>query len=140
MRVKKAGNARAAGAQTLGQGALRIEFQLEFAGQILAFELLVFAHVRGNHLFDLACGQQLAQAEAIDARVVGNRGQAFDAAVAQSRDQGFGNAAQPEAADRQGLVVGNDALQCRLGAGEELASGAATRRCGYDGFSHDQIR
>lgn len=50
-------NARATGAQTLGQGALRIELQLEFARQVLAFEFLVFAHVGRNHLADLPGGQ-----------------------------------------------------------------------------------
>jgi hypothetical protein len=38
-------NAGAAGAQLLGQRALGREFQLQLAGQVLALELLVLAHV-----------------------------------------------------------------------------------------------
>ena len=43
-------DARAAGADALGERALRIEFQLQLAGQVLPLELLVLADVRGNHL------------------------------------------------------------------------------------------
>src|SRR5690606_41999511 len=56
---------------------------LEFAGQELAFELLVFADVRRNHLPDLARAQQLAEAETIDAGVVGDRGEVPDPRIAQ---------------------------------------------------------
>jgi hypothetical protein len=65
-------DARAAGAQLLGQRALRREFELEFAGQVLALELLVLADVGRDHLLDLARREQLAEAEAVDARVVGD--------------------------------------------------------------------
>jgi hypothetical protein len=80
-------DAGAAGAQLFGQRALRREFELEFAGQELAREFLVFADVGGDHLLDLARFQQLAEAEAVDARVVRDGGQLLDAGVAQRFDQ-----------------------------------------------------
>ncbi|MNI28557.1 hypothetical protein D3C73_823370 [compost metagenome] len=73
------GNAGAAGAQLLGQRALRGELKLEFARQVLAFEFLVFAHVGRNHLAHLARVQQLAQAKAVNARVVADAGQVLHA-------------------------------------------------------------
>ncbi len=68
-------------------------------------------------LLDLARGQQLAEAEAVDAGVVGNGGQVLDARVAQRSDQRLGNAAQAEAADGDGLPVLDDAGKrgCRIG-------------------------
>jgi hypothetical protein len=97
--VKKAGMPAPPARSFLGQRALGCELQLQFAGQVLALELLVLAHVAGNHLLDLARLEQLAQAETVDTGVVGDDGQVFDAAVAQRVDQRFGNAAQAEAAD-----------------------------------------
>ena len=47
-------DAGAAGAQLLGQRALRRELELELAGQVLALELLVLADVARDHLPDLA--------------------------------------------------------------------------------------
>src|SRR5579864_3877025 len=107
-------NARAAGAQLLGERALRREFELEFAGQILAFELLVLAHVRRNHLLDLARFEQQAEAETVDTRIVADAGDALHLRIAQRRDQRLRNAAQPEAADGKRLPVLDDVLQ-RLG-------------------------
>jgi uncharacterized membrane protein YgcG len=56
-------------------------------------------------LLDLPRLEQLAQAEAVDAGVVGDDGQVLDAAVAQRVDQRLGDAAQAEAADGQQLAV-----------------------------------
>ena len=63
-------DAGAAGADALGQRALRVELELELAGQVLALELLVLADVGADHLLDLARVEQLAEAEAVDAAVV----------------------------------------------------------------------
>src|SRR4051812_30699752 len=87
-------DAGAAGAQLLGQRALRREVELEFAGQVLALEFLVLADVARDHLADLARLEQLAQAEAIDPRVVRDHRQILDAAVTQGVDQRLGNAAK----------------------------------------------
>jgi hypothetical protein len=113
---EKGRDAGAAGAQLLGQGALRREFKLEFSGQVLALEFLVLADVAGNHLPDLAGFQQLAQAEAINACVVGDHCQILDAAVAQRSDQSLGNATQAEATHSNQLAVGHDALERRVSA------------------------
>ena len=104
-------NAGATSAQLLGQRALRREFQLQFTGQVLALKLLVFAHVAGDHLADLARFQQLAQAKAVDTGVVGNHRQVFDAGVAQRVNQRLGNAAQAKATDGQQLTVLDDAFK-----------------------------
>src|SRR3546814_11453234 len=47
--------------------------------------------------------------------------QALDPRIAQRRDQRLGDAAQAETADREGLVVGRDALQRLIGACKHLA-------------------
>jgi hypothetical protein len=117
VRVKKAGNAGAPGAQLLGQRALGRELELQFTGQVLALELLVLADVAGDHLPDLPRFEQLAQAETVDAGVVGDHRQVALAAVAQRVDQGLGDAAQAEAADGEQLAVAHDAVQRRSGAG-----------------------
>src|SRR5690606_13517456 len=56
----EAGDAGAAGAAALGERALRAEFHLELAGEILPLELLVLADIGGDHLLHLARAQQLA--------------------------------------------------------------------------------
>ena len=55
-------DAGAAGANALGQRALRIELELQLAGQIKLGEQLVFADVGRNHLLDLARLQQTGRA------------------------------------------------------------------------------
>ncbi|MNI32658.1 hypothetical protein D3C73_865790 [compost metagenome] len=119
---------RTTGTQAFGQGALRIELQLQLAGQELPFELLVLAHVGRNHLLDLPGFQQLAQAEAIHAGVVGDHGQALGATVAQRGDQCFRNTAQAEATHGQNLAISDHALQGIRRRGETLAARAAGSR------------
>jgi hypothetical protein len=114
-------DARAARADALGQGALRVELQLQLAGQILALELLVLADVGRDHFRDLAGLQQLAEAEAVDAGVVGDDGQALDAAVAQAGDQVLGNAAQAEAAGHDGHAVEGQAFERGFRVSDNLA-------------------
>src|SRR3989344_4779072 len=93
------------------QRALWLELQLQFAGQVLALELLVFAHVGRNHLLDLAGFQQLAQAKAIHTCVVGNHGEVLDAGIAQGVDQRFRDATQTETTHSHELAVCNHALE-----------------------------
>ena len=102
-------DARAARAQALGQRALRIEFEFQFAGQVLALEFLVLADVGRNHLADLARGQQQAEAEAVDAGVVGDDGQ-----VLRRR-----NRAAPRSAPRG----------CRTGRSRRPRGSGRRRRC-----------
>jgi len=61
--------------EALGEGALRSELDLQLAGEVLLLEVLVLAHVTGDHALHLLGLQQLAQAEVIDAGVVGDAGQ-----------------------------------------------------------------
>ena len=89
---EEGGNARAARTQLFGQRALRREFQLEFAGQVLALELLVFADVGGDHFLDLPRFKQQAEAEAVDARVVGDAG---DALTPESRSAAISASGMP---------------------------------------------
>ena len=98
-------DARAAGADALGQRALRVELQLQLAGEVELGEQLVLADIAGDHLLDLAAGQQDAQAEVVDPAVVGDHRQVLDARVADRRDQVLGNAAEAEAARHDGHAV-----------------------------------
>ena len=91
-------DARAAGANALGQRALRIELELELLREILALEFLVLADVRGNHLADLPRLEQQPEPEAVDAGIVGDHREIARARVAQRDDEVLRNAAQAEAA------------------------------------------
>ena len=115
---KKRRDASAAGTQLLRQRALRREFEGQLAGQVLALELFVLTDVAGNHFLDLAGLEQLAQSEAVDAGVVGNRGQVLRAAVTQGINQGLWDAAQTKTADGDELVVVHDAVKRGGRAGE----------------------
>jgi hypothetical protein len=89
---------RAAGANALGERALRIEFEFEFAGEVLLGEQLVLADIGGDHLPDLARLEQPREPDPVDAGIVGNHRQVLDPAVADRIRQGLGNAAEAEAA------------------------------------------
>jgi hypothetical protein len=93
----EARDARAACAHPLGQRALRVELELELSAEVLAHELGVLAHVGRHHLADLAALEQHAQAEAVDAGVVGGDREVPGARVADGGDQELGDAAQAEA-------------------------------------------
>jgi len=114
----EAGDARATGPHPLGQRALRIELDLQRAGQILALELLVLADIGRDHPAHLARGQQQAQAEILDAGIVRDDGEVSHAAIADRRDQGFGDAAKAEPARRDGHPVEQQSIKCLLRAGE----------------------
>ena len=75
-------DAGAAGADALGQRALRVEFQLQLAGEELLREQLVLADIGRDHLLDLPRLQKQAQPDAVDAGIVGDDGQILDAGVA----------------------------------------------------------
>ena len=68
-------NAGAARPQLLRQRSLRREFQFQFAGEILPLEFLVLADIGRDHLLDLARLEQHAEAEAVDAGIVGDGGE-----------------------------------------------------------------
>ena len=113
-------DARTTSAQLFGERALGREVELQFTGQILALELFVFAHVAGNHLGNLPRFQQLAQAKTVNTCVVRNDREVLDMGVAQSGDQGLGDAAQTKTAHGHQLAVFDDVGQRCGGAGEDL--------------------
>ena len=113
-------DAGAAGANALGQGALRIEFDLELAGEILLREGLVLPDIGRDHFLDLPGVEEEAQADAIDTRVVGDHGQILDARVADGQDQGLRDTAQPEPAGHDQHAVPQQAGERCLGVGIDL--------------------
>ena len=117
---EEGGDAGAAGAEALGQGALGIELDLQFAGQELLGEGLVLADIGRDHLPDLPGLQQHAQADIVDAGIVGDHGQTLHAAVPDGLDQGFRNAAKAEAAGHDRHIVEKQSLKGALGVGMDL--------------------
>ena len=113
-------DAGAAGADPLGQRALRVELDLDLAGQELARELLVLADIGADHLLDHVPVEQLAQAPAVDAAIVADHRQALDAARDDGVDQVLGDAAQAEAAGDDRHVVVQQTRQRRRGVTVDL--------------------
>src|SRR5699024_2439603 len=99
------GDAAAAGAHPLGEGALGDELHVEVPVDVLRHEQLVLADVAGEHLGDLPVLQQDPQALAVHAEVVRGDGEAGDPAVAHDGDQIGGDPAQAESPDRDGHAV-----------------------------------
>ncbi len=114
-------DSRAARAQPLGQRALWDELEIELAGQHLAFELLVLAHVGGHDFFHLARLEEHAHAEVVHARIVADDGEAFDSALMQRGDEIFRDAAEPKAAGGDRHVVVEETGQGGLGVGVNFA-------------------
>jgi hypothetical protein len=110
---EEGGDARPAGADALGQRPLRVEFQLELAGQVELGEQLVLADVGRDHLPHLARLQEKPEARSVHAGVVGDEGEVLRARVADGADQRVGNAAQPEAAGHDRHPVLDEAGQRR---------------------------
>ena len=92
-------DAAAAGAELLGERALRRELELELAREVLPLELLVLADVRRGHLGDPLLRQQDAEPPVVDAAVVRDDRESVDARVEQGSDQHHRDAAEPEPAD-----------------------------------------
>src|SRR5258708_6989388 len=78
----KRGDARTAGAQAFGEGALRIQLHLQFAAQNELFEQLVIADVSGNHFLNLAILQQQTDAKVVHAGIITDDGEVFGAFAA----------------------------------------------------------
>ena len=117
---EEGGDAGAAGAAALGERALGIELDLQLAGQELPGEGLVLADIGRDHLPDLARLQQHAQADIVDAGIVGDHGQALHAAVPDRLDQSFRNAAQAEAAGHDRHVIEKQSFKGTLGVGMDF--------------------
>lgn len=104
---------------------MRSQLHLQLAAEQLAFELGVFAHVGSDHLADLPVFQQYAQAKAVDAAVVGNHGQALDAAPLDFANEVFRDAAQAETTGQYRHVVGQAFKGLFIGCNALVQSGHA---------------
>jgi hypothetical protein len=58
------------GTKPLRERSLRSQLHLQFAGEILLLEVLVLAHITGDHTLHLPSLQQLSQSEIVDTGVV----------------------------------------------------------------------
>src|SRR5690606_34127972 len=96
------GDPGAAGADALGQRALRRQLDLELPAQVLPLELLVLADVRRDHLPDLAVLEQEPEPEVVDPAVVGHDHEILRAERAERRDAVLRDAAEAEAAREEG--------------------------------------
>ena len=110
-------------AHPLRQRALGAELDLELAGEELAFELLVFAHIAADHLLHLLGAQQLADPFIIDPGIVAGEGEVLNPAVANRVEQSFGDAAKAETSAGDQHVVLEHAVECGGGIGVEFLHG-----------------
>ena len=93
------------GPALFSQGALRGQFDLQFTAEHLTFELIVLAHIRRYHFFDLTLLQQQSQAEIVDPRIVRDTGQVGDAQTHQFGNGIFRDTAETEAPEHERHVV-----------------------------------
>src|SRR4030088_3457935 len=113
-------DAAPASADTLGQRALRIELDLELAGEILLREGLVLPNIGRDHLLDLPGVQQEAQSDAVDPGIVGDDRQVFHTGLANRLDQALRDAAQPQPPAHNQHAVLEQAGERRPGVGIDL--------------------
>ena len=81
---------------------------------------LVLANIGRDHLPDLPGVEQDAEADAVDAGIVGDDGQVLHAGIADREDQRLGDAAQPEAAGHDHHAVLEQAGERRRRIGIDL--------------------
>ncbi len=81
------------------------EYDFDFAAQQLLLEEGVFADVGGDHFANLPVLQQYAEAETVNATVVGDHGEIADALALDLGDQVFRDTAQAKAAGDDGHAV-----------------------------------
>jgi glycosyltransferase involved in cell wall biosynthesis len=98
-------NARPRGTNTFGKSSLGNEVELHSSVQHHLFEQLVFADVGSDVLLDLSVREQEAHAEAVNARVVADRGQVLRALRGERANQVFGHPAKAKPADHDGGAV-----------------------------------
>ncbi len=110
-------NSGATGAQAFGKGALRIEFDLQFAAQDQALEEFIFSHVAGDHFFNLAILQEQANAEIVDSGVVADNREVFSAFSTGGDDEIFWDSAKAESAHENGHAIAQIGEGC-FGVGD----------------------
>ena len=120
-------DARAPCSNPFGQRALGVELHGEVSVEKLLREELVLAHVGRDHLLDLTRLEHHAEADSVDACVVGDHREVLHAGFRNRFDQGFGNSAEPKAAGHQRHAVTEQPVEgCRrvrkylLGHGSSL--------------------
>uniref|UniRef100_A0A0N4ZXT0 PE-PGRS family protein n=1 Tax=Parastrongyloides trichosuri TaxID=131310 RepID=A0A0N4ZXT0_PARTI len=133
------GDACAPRPDAFGQGALRVQFKFQFAGQILLLEQLVLADIAGDHLLHLTALQQHPQAEAVGACIVGDDGQPADPGSPDLGDQALGVAREPEAAGHDGHAVKQQAPKRGSGRGENLGHEPQVFRSGRRAGAAGQV-
>src|SRR5262249_37059632 len=104
-------DSRAACPDSLGERSLRIQLELQLARQILLGKELVFADVGRDHFLNLATLEQMPEAEAVRARVVGDDGQTLNPGCPNLGDEAFRVADQPEAAAHDGHAVAQQPVE-----------------------------
>jgi hypothetical protein len=112
---EEGGDAGAAGANALGQGALRIELQLELTGEVELLEQFVLAHIGRDHLLDLPGLQQQAEAEAVHPAIVRDDGQVFHPRVPNGADEVLRNAGEAKAPGHDGHAVEEQPVESSRG-------------------------
>ena len=113
-------NACPAGADALGQRALRVELDLQFAGEVLLRERRVLADIGADHLAHLPRLQQHAQTDLVDAGVVRDDRQAFTPLSRIASISAAGMPHRPEPAGHDRHAVAQQARQRRLRIGIDL--------------------
>jgi hypothetical protein len=111
----------AARPQSLGQCALRDQFEFELTPQHLTLEFLILANVRGHHLFHLSGAEQEPHAEIVHASIIADDGETLNSAVAQRRDEILRYAAEAKAAGGDHHIVVKQAIKRSLGVGKNFA-------------------
>ena len=117
-------DAGAAGAQPLGQRALRGQLDLQLAGEVEPGQLLVAADERADRAADPAGVEQHAERLVVDAAVVGDRGEVAGALLEQRVDERDRDTAEPEPADGERGAVG-DVGDGLAGRGHDLVHARA---------------
>ena len=82
-------DARAGGAQLLGQGALGAQLEGDLAREVLALELLVGAQVRQHHARDAAVVGEQGETLVLGAGVVGDGREVLEALLVDRLDERF---------------------------------------------------
>src|SRR6185312_10840072 len=117
---EEGGNAGPSRTDALGERALRIELEFQFARQELLGEQLVLADIGGDHLPDLPCLEQPRETDAVDAGIVRHHREALHAGVADRIRQGLGDATEAETTGHDHHAVLEEAVEGGFGVGINL--------------------
>mmetsp|Transcript_1444 Transcript_1444/g.2719 ORF Transcript_1444/g.2719 Transcript_1444/m.2719 type:complete len:350 (+) Transcript_1444:657-1706(+) len=123
---EKCGDAGTASPQPLSKGTLRSELHLKLAGEVLAFELGVFAHVRRYHALDLLRLQKNTKAPFVHAAVIRDHGEGVDVCFVERLDASHRDSAKSESPDKNLIATCNSrSFQGLLRRSHHLPVGAS---------------